>query len=571
MIGKELGNYRIIAPIGEGNHGVVYLAEHRLLDSRVALKRFGDPIAGDRKLRQHVVIAARTAAKCRHPNLVTVFDLIDTDKHLAVAMELLEGESLAGFLKTASEPAPLAETWRLLKPVLDAVAFAHSQGVVHGGLRPDNFLLAQHGGHTIPKVTDLGLPGSFAEGSTEGSAEESDDDVATWLHYAAPEQHADAGVLTPAVDIFALGVVLFETLTCTRPFHEDNANALVHAIRTRRAPNLRSVRPDLSHALEDVVMRALELTPSARWPDCRELAAALEAAMAAPSPATAPAPMVPMAAPTMAAAPVPQVGAPQPVPYAAPAPPAQQPQAPVPYGAPAPPHHATQPTHPPRSSAANAAAPTSRRGHRPPLGRTARQAALQKDPVLASMEPKSVARDKWIIAATVGTCLIALVVAMIVAVTSEERKSPSTSGTNANTNANRGIIATPPRTPPKDAGAVAKVVNCEHLRGNWSGIFHAGRNRLAHNFTGTVQGTKNACQATFRITTGRRGYVIQYFAVTISGSRVTFRGTRVDRSMSPFGYSRDTFVGHLNVARTKFSGRVRDAKGVIGTVQMQKK
>lgn len=186
------------------------------------------------------------------------------------------------------------------------------------------------------------------------------------------------------------------------------------------------------------------------------------------------------------------------------------------------------------------------------------------------MEPKSTARDKWIIAATVGVCLLALLVAMIVALSSDGSKSTYTapgSGSNTNTSA-MGATAVP--TPSPDAGPVAKDVTCETLRGNWSGVFYAGPTRMAHHFTGTVQGTPSACRATFRITTGQPGYVIEDFDVTIAGSTITFRGTRVDRSMSPYGYSKDTFEGHLNLAKTRFSGRVRDTKGVIGTVRMKK-
>lgn len=189
------------------------------------------------------------------------------------------------------------------------------------------------------------------------------------------------------------------------------------------------------------------------------------------------------------------------------------------------------------------------------------------------MEPKSTARDKWIIAGTVGACLIALLVAMIVALSSDGSKSPAIGGTNSNSNANdntstMGAITVP--TPPKDAGPVAKNVTCETLRGNWSGVFYAGPTRMAHRFNGTVHGTSSSCRATFRITTGQPGYVLQYFDVTMAGSTITFTGTRVDRSMSRYGYSKDTFVGHLNLAKTRFSGRVRDAKGVIGTVRMKK-
>jgi len=198
---------------------------------------------------------------------------------------------------------------------------------------------------------------------------------------------------------------------------------------------------------------------------------------------------------------------------------------------------------------------------------------MPNNPELEALDPKSVARDKWIIAGTVGVCLIALVVAMIVALTSDDRTSPSAGGNtnpSPNTNTNHAVTDTPPRLPPKDAGPMAKTVTCDQLRGNWSGVFHAGATRLAHHFTGTVQGTNRACSATFRITTNRQGYVIQYFVVTISGGTITFRGTRVDRSHSSYGYSKDTFVGHLNLARTNFSGRVEDSKGVVGTVRMKK-
>jgi serine/threonine protein kinase len=568
VIGTQLGNYRIIAPIGESSLGVVYLAEHQLLGSKVAIKRFHDAVAADRLLRRRVVTAARTAAKCRHPGLVTVFDLIDSDDHLALAMELLEGESLAAHHLAARDPATPAETWRLLSPVLDAVAWAHSQGVVHGALRPSNLMLAQLGGRIVAKVTDLclGLDPLLSQVANEEDDSAAEEDVtppkpALWLHYMAPEQNADPDVLTPAADIYALGVLIFETLAGTRPFHESTVDELTNAVRTRRAPGIRSVLPSLSPELEEVIARAIEIAPAARWPDCQSLTTALETAVAAPSPATAPMPTVS----------VQSVAPPAHPPVAPPV------TGPLPYTAPAiSPQPAPPPTRPPGATAAGPtgprrfAHPSTHAGH-PRLGRRTRTGALRNDPTLAAMEPASTARDKWIIAGTVGVCLIALLVAMIVALAGSERTSPSLPDALTNTNANDATTTAPPAQNSADAGAVATNVTCATLRGNWTGVFYAGRARLAHHFTGTVQGTPRDCRATFRITTNRRGYVIEQFGVTIVLGRITFRGTHVDASKSPYGYSKDTFVGHLNLARTRFSGRVRDSKGIVGTVRMQKK
>ncbi len=569
MIGTQLGNYRIIAPIGEGSLGVVYLAEHRLLGSKVALKRFCDPVAADSQVRQRILTAARTAAKCRHPGLVTILDLIDNDDHLALVMELLEGESLAVHLGAASAPANPAETWQLLAPVLDAVAYAHSQGVVHTALRPGNLMLAEVSGYLVAKATDLGL-GFHPTQATDRDLTSSDE-PASWLHFTAPELHAAPDAFTPTSDIYSLGVLLFEALSGTRPFHEASAAELINAVRTRRAPGMRSVRPSLSQELEDVIARAIEGTPAARWPDCRALATALERAVTAPSPATAPMPTVSVqsVAPQAQGPVAPPVSGP--LPYTAPevspqpAPPPGQPvpTQPVPTQPP--------PTQPPGNTVARGLAHPVTHARHPHSGRRSRPGALRNDPALAAMEPSSTVRDKWIIAGTVGVCLFALLIAMIVALAGSDHKSPSLSPADPNTNTNGATTTGPPASSRVDAGPVATNVTCASLRGNWSGVFYAGRARLAHHFTGTVQGTTRDCRATFRITTNRRGYVIQQFGVTIVLGRITFRGTHVDASMSAYGYSKDTFVGHLDLAHKSFSGRVRDNKGVVGTVRMQKK
>ncbi len=289
--GLRLGEFRILREIGRGGMGVVYLAEQPSLRRPVALK----------VLRHHLTLESRhvarfrreaeTAARLRHPNVVAIHAVGEQDGHHYLAMDLVEGPTLARVIRdlaaigrrpTAAELARATgarelETCgsyaeaaaRFLLPVLDAVQAAHDVGLVHRDLKPSNILLDGRG---RPHVADFGL----AKGEGDAALSLSGEPIGT-PHYMSPEQaHASAVPIGARSDVYSLGVVLFELLTLRVPFEGRTAHEVIQRILTEPPPRPRSVARDLPPALESVIVVAMTKDPACRYASPRAMAEDLE-------------------------------------------------------------------------------------------------------------------------------------------------------------------------------------------------------------------------------------------------------------------------------------------------------
>lgn len=298
------GRYQVDAQIGSGGMATVFRAEDIQLGRKVAVKVLHPQYSEDQEFVERFRREAKAAAQLQHPGIVSVYDTGSWNGTWYIAMELLEGPTLKERLIREGRIAP-AEAITLTEHILRAVRAAHRDGIIHRDIKPHNVILDDDG---RPKVTDFGIARRGASDMTATGS------VLGTAHYIAPEQ-AQGEVITPRTDLYAVGVVLYEMLTGRTPFEGDSAVAiaLAHVNNEPRSP--RSIVPEISPALDAVVMRSLAKRPADRFPDADAFLAALGDAARGIAPVFTP----PIGEqPTIYTPAVPRAGAPRPLEPAAP-------------------------------------------------------------------------------------------------------------------------------------------------------------------------------------------------------------------------------------------------------------
>ncbi|HEY6708229.1 MAG TPA: protein kinase [Actinomycetota bacterium] len=252
--GRRLGGrYRMGALLATGGMGEVWAAHDLLLDRPVAVKVLSGALAGDGRAAERLRREARAAGRLEHPSIARVLDLGEHDGRPYLVMELLEGESLAARIDRAG-PIPPAEAARVVTAVADALQAAHKAGVVHRDVKPGNVFLTTAG---EVKVLDFGIAwcahdAALTTGELLGTA-----------GYLAPERVLGHRA-TPAADIYALGVVLYELLAGHRPFEASSEVELAMAHVNAIPPSLREVAPATPPLLIAASHQAMAKDPSAR-------------------------------------------------------------------------------------------------------------------------------------------------------------------------------------------------------------------------------------------------------------------------------------------------------------------
>jgi tetratricopeptide (TPR) repeat protein len=275
------GRYRILRVAGAGGMGVVYEAEDLELGERVALKTLHAPHdAGERdiaRLRREVQLARRVT----HPNVCRIYDAGRQDNVIFVTMELLDGETLSHYL-SARGRIPASEAKEILRQLCAGLQAAHDAGVIHRDFKSANVMLASRGSTVRAVITDFGLARTTTP-SLDAYASHSGTIIGTPA-YMAPEQIRGEPV-TPATDIYALGIVAFELITGTIPFHDGSLSALVR--RTQEAPpSPRQFVPDVDPRWDALIVRCLARDPRERFASAAEVARALDEDIPAPAPQT---------------------------------------------------------------------------------------------------------------------------------------------------------------------------------------------------------------------------------------------------------------------------------------------
>jgi Tol biopolymer transport system component len=282
--GHRIGPYVVVSPLGSGGMGEVYLADDTRLRRRVALKVLSAGSESGTHASERLLREAQAAARLDHTNICTIFDTGEADGQAYIAMQFVEGESVAARLKR--KPLDLREALSLGAEVAHALAEAHRQGIVHRDVKPENVMVTTSG-HA--KVLDFGLAqltGPLADGATTFERLTRAGAVAGTVRYMSPEQ-VKGEPIDERSDLFSLGVVLHEVLLRAHPFAAASVAETIAAILGREAPRLADhVPPEVRR----IVAKCLEKDRERRYQSARDLAIDLDAAERDLSAARAPAP-----------------------------------------------------------------------------------------------------------------------------------------------------------------------------------------------------------------------------------------------------------------------------------------
>lgn len=260
--------YRLLEPLGEGGMAEVWVALNIALDTKVAIKVLRATLSNDPRLVARVRQEAKATAAIAHKNIVQVYDYGVTGWGAPfIVMEFLRGETLAQRLKERGRLRP-TEAARVLLRAMKGVTVAHAKGIIHRDLKPENIFIAiEDNGNERPKVLDFGVSSVMREGGDERSR--SGGMVGTPA-YLPPEMIQEDSRGDARSDVWALGVILYETLTGRLPFEGDTTHQLLEGICRNPPPPMVEL-PRVDARLEAIVSRALAKKPADRYPGVREL------------------------------------------------------------------------------------------------------------------------------------------------------------------------------------------------------------------------------------------------------------------------------------------------------------
>ncbi len=257
------GRYRVVALVGRGGMGEVYRADDLKLGQMVALKFLPSELDRDPAARERLLAEVRNARTVSHPNVCRVYDIGEVDSRAFLTMEYIDGEDLASLLRRIGRlPAPKALD--VARQLCAGLAAAHDKGVLHRDLKPANVMIDGRG---QARITDFGL-------AVETARDSSPADAAGTVAYMAPERFAGKPA-TVQSDLYALGLVLYETYTGHSPFKAGTIGEWqrAHSSSTPETPS--SHLSDIEPAAERAILRCLEKDPAKRPASAAQVAAAL--------------------------------------------------------------------------------------------------------------------------------------------------------------------------------------------------------------------------------------------------------------------------------------------------------
>ncbi len=267
LIGKTLGGCRVVQELRRGGMSTIYLAEQVSLERPVVLKVLSPQLLGDPTFMQRFTREVTITAQLQHPHIVPIYDFGEQDGLPYIVMAYIPGGSLEDVL--AQGPLALEMAARITRQVAQALDFAHSMGVVHRDVKPANVLLDAQQNAIL---TDFGIAKIIADTQeiTRGAL------VGT-PSYLAPEMITEKPEITPAADIYGLGVTLFRMLTGELPFPAQTPVQMMWAHVNEPAPLASSLRPDLPEGVDAVLQKALAKSPADRYARAMDMALDLEA------------------------------------------------------------------------------------------------------------------------------------------------------------------------------------------------------------------------------------------------------------------------------------------------------
>jgi len=269
--GMKLGRYEILSALGAGGMGEVYRARDMQLGRHVALKVLPSTVLCEELSLERFQREARAASSLNHPHICTVYDVGEQDGTHYIAMELLEGSTLAHLL--ASGPLPIEDGLELGIQIADALAAINQTGVIHRDIKPSNIFVTSR---SEAKLLDFGLAkeyspaGAAADATTLAGAMTSRGEVLGTVGYMSPEQ-AEGKELDARSDIFSFGAVLYEMATGRRAFPGTSQASIIAEILRGEPPPAAGVNPKVPQELERIISKALEKRPADRYQAAHEL------------------------------------------------------------------------------------------------------------------------------------------------------------------------------------------------------------------------------------------------------------------------------------------------------------
>ncbi len=270
FVGKILGQYEIVEKIATGGMATVYRARQESIKRDVAIKVLTNQLMEDPTFVQRFRREVEVIARLEHPRILPVFDYGEIEGRPYLVMPYLTGGTLADRIRDAGGSMTLDEIARMLEQIAEGLDYAHREGVIHRDLKPSNVLIGRHGN---VHLSDFGIAKL-----SQDSVQLTGDRMIGTLSYMAPEMFKREK-LTSAVDIYALGVTLFEMLTGTVPYEGDTAQVIGGHLH-QPVPDVSHKRPGVPWALRQVIGRAMAKNPVDRFPTAAALAQAFRAAIA---------------------------------------------------------------------------------------------------------------------------------------------------------------------------------------------------------------------------------------------------------------------------------------------------
>lgn len=265
MIGKIYKDrYEIIEEIGNGGMATVYLAYCRLLKRNVAIKVLHNEV--EESEEDLLNREAKAIARVSHGNIVQIYDIFEEGNKTFIVMEYVKGRTLKDVIKERQAPAEEADIITLGKKLSGALFHAHSNGVIHQDIKPDNIIIDKD---NEPKITDFGIAHVTTE--TEGVKR---DQIFASLRYASPEQLKGQDIDVRS-DIFSLGMLLYEMASGTIPFPDDSPASAAYKKIKEPIGSVRNINPKISKSLDQVIQKSLCIDPDDRYDDMMEFQQAL--------------------------------------------------------------------------------------------------------------------------------------------------------------------------------------------------------------------------------------------------------------------------------------------------------
>jgi len=283
-IGQTISHYRIIEKLGQGGMGEVFLAYDTSLDRKVALKFLPDIFSGDPDRLARFEREAKLLASLNHPNIATIYGLEQADGKRFLAMELVEGETLAQRIERG--PMPVDDALEVCRQIAEGLETAHERGVIHRDLKPANVKITPEGKVKIldfglakalqgePLATDASKSPTLTNQMTQAGV------ILGTAAYMAPEQAKGRSVDRRA-DIWAFGCILYECVTAKAVFHSETITETLASV-LKNEPDWNSVPKGINRRIKDLMQRCLEKDPRQRLHDIADARIEIDDAIASP-------------------------------------------------------------------------------------------------------------------------------------------------------------------------------------------------------------------------------------------------------------------------------------------------